>query len=100
MGYFGLKMKMKDSVNMDGYQLTGCGYQLTGWLLCNDAGNQAKVRFCEFSVNYIILHSFTLYYIMVVFFYFGCNYLVCNFFNFIFLHTAGTCEIYVENLHK
>ena len=42
-------------------------YQLAGWLLCNEVGNQANIRLCEFSMNYIITF-------MVVFFYFGCNY--------------------------
>ena len=30
-------------------------YQLIGWLLCSEAGNQANIRLCEFLVNYIIL---------------------------------------------
>ena len=49
MRYFGLKMKMKDSVcvNVD-------RYQLTAWLLCNEADNQANIRLCEF---FCVLHS-------------------------------------------
>ena len=65
MGYRSLKMKVKDFV-----QLNVDGYQMTEHLLCNNTGNQANIRFMEFCVNYITF--------MVVFFYFGCNYLVCS----------------------
>ena len=37
-------------------------YQLIGWLLCSEAGNQANFRLCELSVSYIIIITF-----MVVF---------------------------------
>ena len=37
--YLGLKIKMKDSVCLNADR-----YQLPGWLLCNEAGNQANIR--------------------------------------------------------
>ena len=54
MGYLGLKMKVKDSIQ---FTADVDGYQMKEWLLFSDTGNQANIRFMEFFVNYIILHS-------------------------------------------
>ena len=42
---------MKDSVQLIYANVDGC--QIKEWLLFNEAGNQANIRFMEFCMNYI-----------------------------------------------